>query len=122
MSVLSVEEYETILKECAYKQFHECSDKELMVLAKEKSLCSHNIVRFLRWVKILVPPTRENEGGVVDFQMWQHVQMFIKALLSELLIVLLKSRQIGASWTIAVFCLWCALFKEGDTTLLFSKG
>jgi hypothetical protein len=120
--MITPEEYNTLLQGAAYKDYNECSPQELAVLAKEKDLCSKSISRFIKYVKILQPPTQTNPGGEVKFELWEHVKKFLSALLHEKLIVLLKSRQIGASWTIAVFCLWKALFNEGDTTLLFSKG
>jgi hypothetical protein len=46
----------------------------------------------------------------------------IAALLSRKLIVILKSRQIGASWIVSAYCLWYAMFKTGASIMLFSKG
>jgi hypothetical protein len=101
----------------------------LKVLAIEKVRCigdknghKGSLVQFLKYVKLVVPPTMDNPGGVIPFQLWEHTKELFRCLLTERLIELLKSRQIGASWAVAVFSVWCALSREGDSTLLFSKG
>lgn len=118
---MTEQEYQAILKECAYKQLDECSEEELKVLIIERERCQ-SFVTFAKYLRVLEPPTQDNAGGSIPFEMWSHVKAFVKALLTRKLIVLLKSRQIGASWTIAAYCLWCALTKEGDISMLFSKG
>jgi hypothetical protein len=119
---MNKEEFDIILEECKEKVLDNCTPEELKVLAIERVRCQRSLVEFLKYVKIVVPPTQGNTGGVSPFLLWGHVKVFFKDLLTEKLIVLLKSRQIGASWSVAVYCLWCALGKVGDTTLLFSKG
>ena len=42
--------------------------------------------------------------------------------MTERLVVVLKSRQIGLSWLAAAWVLWNCLTKDGATWLLFSKG
>lgn len=77
---------------------------------------------FKRYAKLQQAPTLTSPGGILPFQLWPHVSEILAALFSNLLISILKSRQIGASWLIAAYCLWNAEFHAGDKTLLFSKG
>ncbi len=72
--------------------------------------------------KIVETPTLTKPGGVIPFQLWEHLKQLIAALLTHRLIVVMKSRQIGVSWTIAAYSLWLALGKEGANIFLFSKG
>jgi hypothetical protein len=93
-------------------------DNAQILIAK----CANSFVNFLKEVKIIEPPTIENPGGTIPFQMWDHTKEAIAVLLSERLIVWGKSRQIGASWLVAAYVLWYALFHYGASILLVSKG
>ena len=53
---------------------------------------------------------------------WPHILEMCEVFKQERLIVWLKSRQIGASWLLAAYDLWTALFQEGANVLLFSQG
>jgi len=119
---MTKEELDREITLCAFKPSSELTSKEKTAWAMEQEYCSRSFLRFLRWVKIVEPPTQTNPGGVINFELWAHIQEFIRVLLSKRLIVLLKSRQIGASWTIAVYVLWHVLFHTGSTWMLFSKG
>lgn len=88
----------------------------------EKQKCKASFTHFLRYVKILVPPTKETSGGVIQFQFWPHLVRAIGVLLSKTLVEWLKSRQIGASWVIAAYVLWFALHHHGAKVILISKG
>lgn len=88
----------------------------------ENVKCGKSFVYFLKYCRILEPPTQSNSGGIIPFQLWPHLKKAIHTLLNERLIVWLKSRQIGASWLMAAYVLWYELFKRGATSLLFSKG
>ncbi len=81
-----------------------------------------NFLYFLRYCKIVEAPTLNNPGGVIDFQIWPHLLVGIKALLSRTLVSVLKSRQIGWSYLLAAYSLWYALNHRGARILLFSKG
>lgn len=72
--------------------------------------------------KIIEPPTRDNLGGVISFANWPNVIESVRAFETEKWIVIMKSRQIGESYIVAAWCLWNALFRDGDTSLLFSRG
>lgn len=88
----------------------------------ENRKCEASFVYFLKYCNIVEAPTQDNQGGVIPFLLWPHLKKAIRALLSNKLIVWLKSRQIGASWLIAAYVLWYVMYKRGATILLFSKG
>ena len=113
----------------------EFDDRVELVLAKEQrtpeeeglltiefSKCMGSFLHFLKWVKIVDPPTLDNIGGVIPLQMWPHLKQVLRELLTKKLIAVMKSRQIGLSWLMAAYALWYAMSKRGSTIMLFSKG
>ena len=85
--------------------------------------CKDDFVYWLtEYARIIEPPTKTNLGGVIPFANWPNVIESIKAFENERMVVIMKSRQIGESYIVAAWCLWNALFKDGDTSLLFSRG
>lgn len=100
----------------------ELTADERRLIAIERARCKKSFLYFLKYAKIVEAPTRDNPGGVIELQLWSHIKQMVRDLLDELLLVWLKSRQIGASWLVACWCLWNALFHRGDTSMLFSKG
>lgn len=99
-------------------------NKELTLkeIQEEIIKCALDFKYFLTYVKIAETASLERGGGAMPFQMWPHLIEATDAFLKEKLIVWLKSRQIGASWLVAAYCLWYALFKDGATILLLSAG
>lgn len=89
--------------------------------AKELYLATESFTYFLKFCKVVEPPTRENTGGVKSFELWPHLLITIRALLEKKLIVVLKARQIGLSWLLAAYALWLT-YKYGTNVMLFSKG
>ena len=81
---------------------------------------------FLYWLKhyarISQAPTLESVGGVIPFAIWPHTFQMANAFMLNNLISILKSRQIGASWEVAAWCLWNAEAYVADKSLLLSKG
>jgi len=106
----------------AYKADVECTNEERVSRAKEAALCRASFSHFLKYARIIEAPTRDKPGGIIGFQLWSHIKDMLIDLRSEKLLVWLKSRQIGASWTIALWCLWNALSHYGDISILYSKG
>ncbi len=90
----------------------------------EWGLCKDSFPRFLKYCKLVVPPSpnEPGSGGIIPFQMWSHIVEIVNTLKNNRLIVILKSRQIGASWICAAYDLWFALFHSGAVVLLYSKG
>lgn len=100
----------------------ECTEADRKVRLIEKHKCKTSFVYFLKYVKIVRPPTPSDPGGVIPFQMWPHIVDMIRRLLTKRKIVWMKSRQVGASWLISTYCLWHAMNHVGAKVLLFSVG
>lgn len=92
------------------------------LLTIEFSKCMGSFLHFLRWVKIIDPPTLDNTGGVISLELWEHLKEVIRELLTQKLLAVMKSRQIGLSWLMAAYALWYVLSHQGGTVMLFSKG
>lgn len=105
-----------------WKAEEDCDVEDRKVRLIQWMKCKVSFLFFLLFCRIVEPPTLDNPGGVIPFQQWPHIITAIKALLTKKLIVWLKSRQIGASWLIAAYCLWFAMTHQGAVILLFSKG
>lgn len=114
--------FEEQIKDCIYKEDVDCTDSERSLRLEEIKRCGESFLYFCRYVKLIEAPTINSSGGVIPLQMWNCTKKMIAALISRKLIVILKSRQIGASWIVAAYCLWYALFKTGASIMLFSKG
>jgi len=98
------------------------TDEERSLLQLEREKCKESFLYFLKYVKLVIPPTQTSPGGIVPFQITEHIKVFIKLLLTEKDLSVCKSRQIYISTTIAVFVLWDALFHFGSSSELFSAG
>ena len=94
------------------------------ILALEYLLCAASFLRFLGYCKLEEPsvPGDPYSGGVVPFTLWPHLLEMAGVLLTERLIIILKSRQIGASWLMAAYDLWWAKFHQSSNVFLYSKG
>ena len=74
---------------------------------------------FLPFVKIMDPPPGK---GIISMEVWPHIEQTVQDLKDHRLIIWLKARQIGASWLMAAYDLWTALYHDGANVLLFSQG
>jgi hypothetical protein len=61
------------------------------------------------------------EGQWIPFTLWEAQRPVADALVAHRLVVMLKARQLGATWLVLAFALWLMLFKPIATVLLFSK-
>ncbi len=113
-------EFDDKVKFCLSRE--ERTPEEEGLLTIEFSKCMGSFLHFLKWVKIVDPPTLDNIGGVIKLELWEHLKEVIGALLTEKLIAVLKSRQIGLSWLMAAYALWYVLSHRGANVMLFSKG
>jgi len=59
---------------------------------------------------------------VVAFEPWPHLVEFARAMARDQLIILIKTRQGGASWGEAAVVLWDAMFWASTVDLLMSQG
>ena len=90
---------------------------------KELLICKASFPDFLeKYVKVLRPPTIENVGGYIGFEMPPHIKELIWHLLKTRMVVIIKSRQVYISTTLAAWALWRVLFFQGTLGLVFSKG
>ena len=83
------------------------------------ALAKRYFADFLEYVQVLEPPPGR---GIIAFERWPHLMEVCDLLTEEKLIVWLKSRQTGASWLLAAYALWTAMYKEGALVLLLSQG
>jgi len=97
---------------------------EERILAIEYHNCSISFLRFLGYCKLEEPPDPlvPGSGGVIRLELWPHILEIVKALLSKKLIIILKSRQIGASWLMSAYDLWFAKFHNSAEVHIVSKG
>jgi len=115
--------FDELIATCAYKDPVELSESEVEIWQHERAMCQLDFMHFLKWVRIIQPPTPGQTGSnIMPIQLWEHTRTVIATLLSEPLISVLKARQIGLSTIIAAYILWYALSKLGASIMLFSKG
>lgn len=105
-----------------YKPEDDCTEKDLRIRALERQKIKASFVYFLRYVKILRPPTQADPGGAIPFSLWPHLKKAIKIILKDLLFLWGKSRQVGASWLVATFILWNIMTRIGCSVIIMSKG
>ncbi len=79
--------------------------------------CSEDVFEFFKYVRILDATTQ----SIIPFTMWKHIKAFLGLLLVNKQVILLKSKQIGISWTLAAYVLW-KCYKPATNILEFSKG
>lgn len=122
--VIETKDIDKLIDRCAYKEEVECTVEEKESRKYELVRCINSYVRFLRWVKIVEAPTYSSQGGVIPLQLWSHIKEIVASLIDpdHRLLVILKARQVGASWIIASYVLWHALSHKGSLSILFSKG
>jgi hypothetical protein len=85
----------------------------------QAELAKRSFWHFLDFVRILEPqPGR----GTISFERWPHLEEVCDILDNKKLLVWLKSRQTGASWMLAAYSLWMAMYKQGSVVLLLSQG
>ncbi len=72
---------------------------------------------FLPYVKIQEPGEL-----ALDYDLWPHLEDFFNHLEREKLIDLIKSKQIGISWALAIYALWKIYTVAGWNVLEFSQG
>ncbi|MEA3431771.1 MAG: terminase family protein [candidate division WOR-3 bacterium] len=74
-------------------------------------------LKFFEHVKILDATTNQ----IIKYEMWPHLVEFIKAIFEHPQVIVLKSKQVGISWTLAAIALfWC--YKMGGNVIMISKG
>ena len=79
---------------------------------------------FLDHVKILERSQLHSgvAGGAVSFEKWEYLIKLAAALVDNRLVMVLKARQLGFSWTTAAYAAWLLTFSVGTNVLMISKG
>lgn len=78
---------------------------------------SINPLKFFEHVKILDATT----NAIIPYAMWPHLIQLIKAIYAHPLVIILKPKQIGVSWTLAgIADHWC--YKTGANVMVLSRG
>jgi len=79
---------------------------------------------FLDHVKILERSQLHSgvAGGAVPFEKWEYLIKLAAALVDNRLVMVLKARQLGFSWTTAAYAAWLLTFSVGTNVLMISKG
>jgi len=93
--------------------------KTITVEDIEVALAERSFIDFLKFVKVMEPPPGR---GVIPMEVWPHIREVCEVLEKERLLVWLKARQIGASWLLAAYALWMALFHTGARVAMLSQG
>jgi len=60
--------------------------------------------------------------STIKFEAWPHLIDLLKLFLKEKLIIILKARQLGISWLMAIYAVWMARFYENVKVLMLSQG
>jgi hypothetical protein len=61
------------------------------------------------------------EKGWIPFNLWPAQAKTLQTLLNNLLVIILKARQLGMTWLVLGFALWLMLFRPAATVLMFSR-
>ena len=83
----------------------------------ELALVKEDIFAFLKYVKIQQPGKLR-----LDYILWPHLADFYNQLGTNKLIDLIKAKQIGISWALAIYALWKIYTQRGWNILELSKG
>ena len=64
----------------------------------------------------------DGPDGPCPFDPWDHQREFWKAIRVARRVIILKARQLGMTWAIALYALWYVMAHPGRTCLVLSKG
>lgn len=57
----------------------------------------------------------------IPFRLWKEQAVTLKQIVNNLLVIILKARQLGLTWLVLAFALWLMLFHPAATVLIFSR-
>jgi hypothetical protein len=60
-------------------------------------------------------------GDWIPFALWPEQRRTLDVVINNLLVVILKARQLGLTWLVLAYALWLTLFRPAATVLLFSR-
>ena len=80
--------------------------------------CSHSPIYWINeYVHIYDATLRE----WIPFRLWKEQAVTLKQIVNNLLVIILKARQLGLTWLVLAFALWLMLFHPAATVLIFSR-
>lgn len=80
--------------------------------------CSHSPIYWINeYVHIYDATARE----WIPFRLWKEQAVTLKQIFNNLLVIILKARQLGLTWLVLAFALWLMLFHPAATVLIFSR-
>ena len=60
-------------------------------------------------------------GDWIAFSLWPEQRATLHTLFTNLLVIILKARQLGLTWLVLGFALWLMMFRASAVVLLFSR-
>jgi hypothetical protein len=92
---------------------------------REKRKCRKSAVYFIiNYVKIYSANNDVTSGGTgtwIPFKLWDEQVTVLDMFIVELLVIVLKARQLGLTWLALAYALWLMLFRPAATILIFSR-
>ena len=61
------------------------------------------------------------QGEWIPFKLWPEQRTTLDTIFTNLLVIILKARQLGLTWLVLGYGLWLMLFRPSATVLLFSR-
>ncbi|RLC82118.1 MAG: hypothetical protein DRJ03_08850 [Chloroflexi bacterium] len=80
--------------------------------------CSENLLYFVDSYCYIYDATAREW---IPFRLWRAQARTLRTLFNNLLVIILKARQLGLTWLVLAFALWLMLFHPAATVLLFSR-
>lgn len=81
-------------------------------------MCFEHVAYFVgEYVQIYDAVQRE----WIPFGLWPEQARTLSVMLRNLLVVILKARQLGLTWLVLAYALWLMLYRPAATVLLFSR-
>jgi hypothetical protein len=87
-------------------------------LKAETLRCGESVAYFLATYGRIYDP---QAGNWIPFTLWPAQWRVLRTLLSRLLVIILKARQLGMTWIVLGYALWRMLFWPAQSVLLFSR-
>jgi hypothetical protein len=91
---------------------HEYTEEEILELSK----CSNDIYEFIKHVQIVHP-----DRGKITYEPYDYQQDLLKLIIENRFIVGMWCRQSGKSTTVAIYCLWYAIFNSNKNIGIVSN-
>lgn len=89
--------------------------------------CADDVGEFARYCWIKHPTRGDMHPGWMDlpgasYDLWDWQPGMLRLWAENRLVCVLKARQLGVSWLVAMYVAWVAIFRPGSTILLVSIG